>query len=149
MKRLFLGTILALAAAAAVSGQTVSGSVAAVKRGGTSAGTIVLDIPDGYHVNSDRPNTKNLIPTVVSIRAAGGRIFGLKYPKGRNKIFAFSEEPLSIYEGKVTFGFKLSIPRGFRGSVVKLRVEVEIQPCTDEVCYPPRTERITITARVR
>ena len=37
----------------------------------------------------------------------------------------------------------------FEASVrVSVRVAVKYQACTDEVCYPPKTKEVTLTARV-
>ncbi|MBK8809796.1 MAG: hypothetical protein IPN69_03575 [Acidobacteria bacterium] len=149
MKRAILTITLLLGAALAAAAQTISASVAPVKRGGTSTGTVILTIPPGFHVNSNRPNTENLIPTSIRITAGGGKIYGLRYPAGKNKIFAFSDEPLNVYEGRVRFTFRLQIPRGFRRNRATVRIAADFQPCTDEVCYPQKTRRIILSVRVK
>ena len=56
---------------------------------------------------------------------------------------------INIYEGRVTIPFTVRVPANFRGNTVTVRAAVRYQACTDEVCYPPRTQNITLTARVR
>jgi DsbC/DsbD-like thiol-disulfide interchange protein len=150
MKRIVLIIAIFLAASVGVCAQTVSGSVASTaRRGGTVAGFITLNIPNGYHVNSNRPKSENLLPTTVEIKANGGaRALISQYPQGKDKTFAFSENPLNIYEGRVVFRFKLKVPRNYRASTLRIRIAVNFQPCTDEVCYQPTTKRLILTARV-
>jgi DsbC/DsbD-like thiol-disulfide interchange protein len=131
--------------------QTVSGSIGngTVARGGSARGTIVLSIPAGLHVNSNRPNSQYSIPTSVRLSGNGVRLGGLTYPRGTNKKFQFSNEAINVYEGTVRIPFNVTVPAGFRENTVTVRAVVRYQACTDEVCYPPRNREITLTARVR
>jgi DsbC/DsbD-like thiol-disulfide interchange protein len=153
MKKLLSIAILSFGllflAGSSVNAQTVSGSVGAVSRGGSTRGTITLSIPGGLHVNSSRPNSQYAIPTSVKISAVGAKTSAVSYPRGRNRKFQFSEDTLNVYEGNATFSFNLTVPASFKGNVVKVRAVVRFQACTDEVCYPPKTKEVTLTARVK
>ncbi|MCY7375704.1 MAG: protein-disulfide reductase DsbD N-terminal domain-containing protein [Pyrinomonadaceae bacterium] len=129
--------------------QDISGSIGAVKRGGSIRGTIVMSIPSGLHVNSSRPNSQYAIPTSVKVSAVGAKVGSVSYPRGKNRKFGFSEDTLNVYEGRSAFSFNLTVPANFKGNVVKVRAVVRYQACTDEVCYPPKTKEITLTAQVR
>jgi len=132
-----------------INAQTFSGSIGTIKRGGSAKGTIVMSIPGGLHVNSNRPNSEYAIPTVVRVSAVGAKVGGVGYPRGRNRKFGFSEDTLNVYEGRSAFSFNLTVPANFKGNVVKVRAVVKYQACTNEVCYPPKTKEITLTAQVR
>ena len=132
-----------------ISAQTFSGSIGTVKRGSSIKGTIVMDIPGGLHVNSNRPNSEYAIPTVVRVSASGAKIGGVSYPRGRNRKFGFSEDTLNVYEGRNAFSFNLNVPANFKGNVIKVRAAIKYQACTNEVCYPPKTKEITLTAQVK
>ena len=129
--------------------QTVSGSIGTVKRGGSTKGTILMNIPGGLHVNSSRPNSEYAIPTVIRLSATGAKVGGVNYPRGKNRKFGFSEDTLNVYEGRTSFGFNLTVPANFKGNIVKVRAVVRYQACTDEVCYPPKTKEVTLTAKVQ
>src|SRR3954447_25971758 len=77
--------------------QSVSGSIAggSVTRGKAAKATVVLSIPGGLHVNSSRPTSEYAIPTTVRATARGARIGRVSYPRGRNRTFAFSENPIN------------------------------------------------------
>ena len=144
--------ILALCFAAGSAGaQTVTGSIAdgTVKRGKAERGTVSLSIPGGLHVNSNRPASEYAIPTVVTVRGASGvRVSRVTYPRGKNRKFQFSENLINVYEGRVRFPFTVTVPANFRGNTIRVNVSVRYQACTEEVCYPPRTRNIVLTARV-
>ena len=140
---LFLGTI--------VSAQTVSGSIGkgTAARGKATRGAITLSIPGHLHVNSSRPDSQYAIPTSVRLTATGARVSGVTYPRGVNRKFAFSESTINVYEGTVRFPFTVTVPAGFKGNTIRVRAVVRYQACTNEVCYPPATKEIMITAQVR
>lgn len=134
-----------------IKAQSVGGSIAngTVARGKTVRGTVTLSIPSGLHVNSYRPNSEYAVPTNVRVSSSGGvRLGPVSYPRGRNRKFSFSERPINVYEGRVSFGFNVTVPATYRGSTVRVNVTVRSQSCTDEVCYPSKTKQITVTARV-
>lgn len=152
MKILIVPAFLLLFLFAAPSqAQTVSGSIdrSSVRRGTTSSGKIVLEIPAELHVNSSIPENEFTIPTTVKLSANGIRITKLKYPKGIDKKFEFSETPINVYEKRAEVNFSFFVPRSFKGKTVKIRAVVGFQPCSTEVCYPPRKETINLTAIVR
>ena len=155
MKKFSLGPLLAIialvlaGAAAQTSGQTVSGSIPDTARGGRTRGSVVLSIPGGLHVNSNRPSSEYAIPTTVRLTASGAKVSGVSYPRGRNRKFQFSENPINVYEGRAVFPFTLAVPANFKGNAVRVRAVVRYQACTDEVCYPPKTVEVTLTGKVR
>lgn len=131
--------------------QTVSGSIAggAVTRGTPAHATVVLNVPGGLHVNSNRPTGEYAIPTTVRATARGAKIGRVTYPRGRNRKFEFSETPINVYEGNATFRFDLTVPQNYTGKTISVRVVVNYQACTNEVCYPPKSKEITLRANVR
>jgi hypothetical protein len=151
-KKLFILVPFAIAVfAVAASAQNITGSIAggSVAKGSSARGVISMSIPAGLHVNSNRPSFENAIATVVKMSGAGIRVGAVNYPRGTNRKFEFSENPLNVYEGTVRFPFSITVPSGFKGDIVRLRATVRFQACTNEVCYPPKSKEITITAKVR
>lgn len=155
MKKTLFTTIFSLAfvflLGSVANAQTVpvSGNLGTVTRGGTTRGSIVLNIPGHLHVNSNRPNSEYAIPTTVSLSATGAKVSGAIYPRGKNKKFSFSEDTINIYEGRTVINFNVTVPKNYRGNTVRVRAVVKYQACTDEVCYRPMTKTINLTARVR
>lgn len=152
MKKLYTTAavfVFAILLAGSSSAQTVSGSLGAAERGGSTKGSVVLSIPGGLHVNSNRPNSQYSIPTTVRLTSPGVSVTGPTFPRGANRKFQFSENTINVYEGTVRFPFTVRVPANFRGDTLRVRAVVRYQACTDEVCYPPRSKEVTLTARVR
>src|SRR2546428_9502272 len=81
----------------------VSGSLSSnnVKRGRSVQGTITMEIPAGYHVNSNRPLEKCLVATQLKIEAPSGiRVGPVIYPRAVLRTFKFSKVRVSVYEGR-------------------------------------------------
>jgi len=145
---LFLSLIFVAGAFIEANAQTFSGSIGTIKRGGSAKGTVVMSVPGGLHVNSNRPNSQYAIPTVVKLSAAGAKVGAVGYPRGKSRKFGFSEDSINVYEGRTAFSFNVTVPANFKGNVVKVRAVVRYQACTDEVCYAPKSKEITLTAKV-
>lgn len=151
MKKLAITVFLLLFFAVQFYSQSVTGSLdkTAVKRGTIVNGKIVLEIPDELHVNSSIPENEFTIPTTVKLSGTGIRVTKIKYPKGVDRKFEFSETPINVYEKRTVIDFSFFVPRRFRGKTLKLRAVVGYQPCSTEVCYPPKRETINLSATVR
>lgn len=154
MKKLtFIGLffIFAIFFAAETNAQSVSisGSIPRIERGEKETGRVVMSIPGGLHVNSNRPNSEYAISTTVRVSGAGLKLGAVNYPRGRNRKFEFSETSINVYEGRVTFNFNVTVPANFKGNTIRVRVTVRYQACTNEVCYAPKSKTITLTAQVK
>lgn len=132
-------------------GQTVSGSLdkKIIQRGTTAKGKIILEIPENLHVNSSIPDNEFTIPTTVKLSGNNIRITTLKYPKGVDRKFEFSETPINVYEKRAVMNFSFFVPRSFKGKIVKIRALVGYQACTTEVCYAPKREVVNLTAKIK
>lgn len=148
----FTAAILVAGYVSTVSAQnvSVSGSIAngTVTRGTAARATVTLNIPRGLHTNSSRPGGEYAIPTTVRASSKDAKIGAVSYPRGTSRKFEFSEKPLNVYEGRVRFGFNVTVPATFRGRTIKVNVSVRYQACTNEVCYAPKTKQVTLTATV-
>ena len=142
---------VAAAAPAQASAVGVNGffSVDPAQQGSTFQAAIVLDIPDGLHVNSNRPLGKYAVPTVVKVEPPRGlKITPVSYPAGRVRTFRFGdgapEERLAVYEGRAIVRFSVSVPVDYELGVARIRVSVRFQSCNDEVCFPPATRELVL-----
>jgi thiol:disulfide interchange protein DsbD len=156
-KKLLLAIFFSLAMTVAAQAQfsdngvKISGTIGKgyVTRGGTTKATVVLEIPEGLHVNSNRPRGEFLIPTKVKASGLNVTIGKITYPPGKDRKFPFSEESLNVYENRPSFSFIVSVPKNYRGKTVTINAVVDYQACTEEVCYPPNKKKLTLTAKVR
>jgi hypothetical protein len=124
-------------------------SVDPAQQGSTFQAAIVLDIPGGLHVNSNRPLGKYAVPTVIKIESPRGlKITPLTYPRAQVRTFRFGEgtpeERLAVYEGRAIARFNVIVPANYEMGVARIRVSVRFQSCNDEVCFPPATRELVL-----
>ncbi|HEX8653210.1 MAG TPA: protein-disulfide reductase DsbD domain-containing protein [Pyrinomonadaceae bacterium] len=129
----------------------INGFFAADKaqRGRTVQAAVVMDIPEGFHVNSNKPLGKYAIATVLKIEAPGGiKVGPVIYPRSMLRSFSFSQERLAVYEGRAVMRFNVTIPAGFEPGVIELRASVRYQSCSNDVCFQPATRNVTMPIAV-
>lgn len=128
-------------------------SVDKAQQGSTFQGAVVLEIPGGLHVNSNRPLGKYTIPTVLRVEAPRGfRVGPVAYPRARVRAFRFGEgapeERLSVYEGRAVMRFNVSVPAGAEQGLREMRLTLRYQSCSDTVCFPPATRELRLPIAV-
>lgn len=129
----------------------VNGSLSPGKtqRGRTVQGTIVMDIPSGYHANSNRPLERFLIATQLQIETQKGiRVGPILYPRPLLRSLKFSKSKVSVFEGRTTIRFSVTVPRSFAGNSAELKARLRFQSCNDDLCFPPQTREIKLWLNV-
>jgi DsbC/DsbD-like thiol-disulfide interchange protein len=129
----------------------VTGSLASNKtqRGRTVQGTISMDIPSGFHVNSNRPPEKFLIATQLQIEAPKGiRVGPIVYPRPLLRALKFSKSKVSVFEGRATMRFSVTVPRNFTGNSAELKAQLRFQSCNDDTCFRPQTREVKLWLNV-
>jgi len=107
--------------------------------GGKGEATITLDIAEGYHVHSNPASDKFYIATEVKAAPQEGLTPGKPaYPKAVTHKFEFSETPLSVYEGRAVIRLPLSADKAAARGRHTFSATIRVQPCNDQVCFPPR-----------
>lgn len=122
---------------------TVNGSVAPgkVARGRSAQVTVVMNIPRGYHVHSNKPLEKFLIATQLQVEAPNGlRVGPVSYPRALLRQLKFSKNRVAVYEGRVTMRFSITVPPNFGTGSKEIKAKLRYQSCDDEVCFPPQTK---------
>ena len=123
----------------------VNGSFASnkIRRGRTVQGTVVMDIPSGYHANSNRPLERFLIATQLQIETPKGvRVGPILYPRPLLRSLKFSKNKVSVFEGRTTIRFSVTVPRDFKGNSAELKARLKFQACNDDTCFPPQTREV-------
>ncbi|MCU1264486.1 MAG: dsbD [Acidobacteria bacterium] len=125
----------------------VNGYLSADKaqRGHIIQAAIVMDIPGGYHVNSNRPLEKFLVATQLSIDGPKEiRVGPVAYPRARLQNFEFSKDKLSVYEGRAILRFNVTVPANFNSGSLELKAKLRYQSCSNALCFPPQTREVKL-----
>ena len=118
-----------------------------IKQGTAAKLEVVLDIDSGYHINSNRPNDRNLVATALKFDKMPGLVITpVVYPKAKMQKFEFSEKPLSVFEGNVVLRFTArALPSASSNA---LKGKLTIQACNDQLCLRPQTVDVSIPIEI-
>jgi len=109
---------------------------------------VELEITPGFHVNANPATFPYLIATEVQPGKVEGITVGeIAYPAGVAQKFAFADQPLSVYEGKVTIPIPLTVAADAKGERM-LPLKLRVQACDTEKCLPPSTLDATIVINI-
>jgi thiol:disulfide interchange protein DsbD len=129
----------------------VSGSVATdkVKKGRVVRATVVMDIPNGLHVQSNKPLDKFLVPTKLDVETPSGLQVGpVSYPRAVMRKLKFSKANVAVYEGHAMLRFNVTVPANYSGGSGEIKGKLRFQACNDESCFPPITREVKMWLNV-
>lgn len=121
-----------------------------IKAGGTALASVKLMIAGGYHINANPPSFSYLKATELAVEPNGGIAPGTPvYPPSITRKFAFSKDPLAVYEGETAIKLPLSAAGNAQKGAQTLKARLRIQACDEEACYPPRTIETSIPVTIK
>ena len=129
----------------------VSGSIAPdkVKKGRIVKATVVVDIPKGLHVQSNRPLDKYLIATKLDVETPPGmKVGAISYPRPVMRNLKFSKSAVAVYEGRAMLRFNVTVPANYGGSSGEIKGKLRFQACNDDACFPPITREVKMWLNV-
>jgi uncharacterized protein len=126
-----------------------SAAQVSIPTGGNGEAIVTLSILPGYHVNANPATFPYLIATQVTAGTAEG-ISADKplYPSAEKKKFAFAEELLAVYEGEAQIKLPVRADAKAKGPI-SIPIDVRVQACDQEKCFPPDTLHLAVAAEVR
>jgi len=128
---------------------TPSESTYKIKRGGSVQIAVVIDVEDGYHINSNRPAEKYLIPTSLKFeRLDGITTTPITYPKAKLQKFDFSQKPLSVFEGKTVLKLTARALPSLSAGAQTLKGKLTVQACNNQQCLRPQTVDVNVALQV-
>ena len=108
------------------------------KPGQTYELSLELSIRAPYHINSDQPTEDFLIPTTVDFALKKGVTFGrVIFPPAEMRKLELSENPLSIYEGKILIKTSVTLAADFKGKELLIEGRIGYQACDERSCLAP------------
>jgi cytochrome c biogenesis DsbD-like protein len=110
---------------------------------------VVAQVASGYHINDHKPSADYLIPTELKVEPIKQvTVKEVVYPKGTVARLAFSDTPLSVYEGTVVVGALLQLARGVAPGTYTLAGKFGYQACNDHACLPPTSVPVSFNVKV-
>ena len=120
-----------------------------IARNATADYKLHLQVREGFHVNSNKPNDEYLIPIQVTWGEGPLEVGEVEYPKPKLEKYDFSPNPLSIYDGSFDVTTKFKVKTSAAPGLGLQPVKVRYQACTDKMCYPPKTIEVKVPVLVQ
>lgn len=116
-----------------------------VHAGSVCLALLIVNIQQGWHINSASPSEADFIGTSVDIQKSMiVDSVDIRYPKGVERNFGFSDTPLDVYEESVSIFVKLRIASAATRGTHLIPATVSYQACNDNVCLAPTSVRVNI-----
>lgn len=108
-----------------------------------------VTIEDHWHVNSNTPSYDYLIPTELTL-LLGDQVLEseVSYPPHKMQQFAFTEEPIAVYDGTFRIHAKTTVPIDVATGSLEVTGALRYQACDDRQCLPPITREATLTLEI-
>ncbi len=121
----------------------------AVHAGAAARAAVVAEIPPGYHINDHKPSLDYLIPTELKLEPSKQvDVTQIAYPKGELLKLAFSDTPLSVYQGNIIVATTLKVAPATAPGSYSLTGKFAYQACNDHACFPPTSVPVTLSVKV-
>jgi thiol:disulfide interchange protein DsbD len=124
-------------------------SVASARPGTRVRLALSVTIPDGLHMQSDKPRDPSLIGARIWIDPASGiEIHEVVFPQPRDLPHERYAAPLSVFEHEALIGVDVALPATAPAGDLRIPGRFRYQACDDTKCFRPRTLETAWTLRV-
>jgi cytochrome c biogenesis protein CcdA len=111
-----------------------------VRAGATVRAALQITLPEGFHVQSNKPRDASLIPTELTIEPPPGiTAEELVFPEAVDFPQEGLPEPLLVFERQFTIGVRFSVAAGLPAGALSVPARLRYQACDDKVCFAPTT----------
>ncbi len=160
MKTVLIGWLLFLCASAwaqdeklGPQGPTVQmapAPVVTVTQGKATTVPLSFRVASGYHINSNKPKSEFLIPTVLKVEATTDIVIGrTTYPDGQDMSFAFSpDEKLNVYTGDFEVNVLVRPLQSVQSGKYVIRGTLKYQACDKSACFPPKQLPLSFDVKI-
>jgi thiol:disulfide interchange protein len=120
-----------------------------VRAGATIKAALKVALPEGYHVQSDKPRDPTLIATELTINGPEGvTVEELVFPPAEDFKQEGLPEPLLVFEREFVIGVALTLPAGLPAGDLVVPARLRYQACDDKMCYAPTNANTQWTLKV-
>ncbi len=113
-----------------------------VAAGSTVRGALQVTLPEGLHVQSNKPRDPALIPTELLLEPPTGvRGVEVVFPKGVDFPQEGLPEPLLVFDREFTIGVQMAVAANLAPGAFTVPFTLRYQACNDKVCFAPASAK--------
>jgi hypothetical protein len=120
-----------------------------VKRGADVAVKTAVVLKSGYHVNSNTPSEKYLIPLRLTWEPGALETVEVVFPKPHMEKYGFSPIPLSVFTGDFELVTKFKVAANALNGPGMALGKLRYQACNFNSCLTPKTVEIRLPVVVQ
>jgi hypothetical protein len=119
-------------------------------RGHSTPLEFTFHVKNGYHINSSKPLTEELIPTSLGFSPPPDLVIAkVQYPAGQLTSFPFDPtQKLSVYSGDVVIKAAIITQPNASPGTYTVHGEFKYQACDNNACYPPKKLPVQFDVKV-
>lgn len=135
-------------------GRPVVQAAPLVEADGVHAGSLVklalrVALPDGVHVQSDKPRDPLLIATRLTVEPpAGVTTSEIVYPPSTDFVQQGQAQPLAVFEQEFVVGIAVTLAGDVPPGPIDVPARLRYQACDASTCYAPARHDATFTLHV-
>src|SRR5947207_1757369 len=108
--------------------------------GETVRAALTVTLPDGFHVQSNKPRDPDLIATELSVDApAGVTVKEVVFPPAIDLKQIGVTQPLAVFERRFSIGVPLAFASNLATGSIDVPARLRYQACNDTTCFAPTT----------
>jgi len=120
-----------------------------VASGGTARAALEVSLPEGLHVQSNKPRDPLLIPTALTITPPTGvTVREIVFPDAVDFNQAGADQPLAVFERVFAIGVEFDVAASIGSGEIIVPARLRYQACNDTVCFAPRNAVTEWTLRI-
>jgi thioredoxin:protein disulfide reductase len=120
-----------------------------VHAGDVVRGALAVSLPEGFHVQSNKPRDPSLIATELSVDTpAGVSTKEIVFPAPVDLKQQGADQPLAVFERRFAIGVQLAVAPGVSQGAIKVPVRLHYQACNDTTCFAPTNANAEWTLNV-
>jgi hypothetical protein len=122
--------------------------VSDLRQGHQATLAVVMDIPDGYHAQSNTPADDSAIKCELKLDAAPGVEFGQPiYPAGIDQQYPDLGK-INVYVARTIIHVPVKIAADAKLDSIKISGKVQLQICDEHSCFAPVNDPFSIDAKI-
>jgi thiol:disulfide interchange protein DsbD len=120
-----------------------------VHPGTTVRAAVQAKLPEGFHVQSNKPRDPSLIPTRLTFDAVPSvAVAEVVFPPPVDQKVLGYDEPLAVFEREFPIGVQFAVSTGAPPGDVAVPGHLRYQACNENTCFPPKTIDVVWTLHV-
>ena len=120
-----------------------------VLAGTTVRAAVQVKLPEGFHVQSNKPRDPSLIPTRLTFDSTPSvTVTEVVFPPPVDQTVLGYDQPLAVFEREFAIGAQFALASSASPGDIRVPGHLRYQACNETTCFPPKTVDVvwTLTA---